>query len=61
MDIVDSTEVIGAIMLDAQIAAIRTKAVLDIGFAGDCIECGEPMPRLILGVCCPCRDKLGLP
>lgn len=60
-DIVDDTEVKSAILLDSQTAAIRQQiAFMPAGGKGDCVECGEPMPRLVLGVCCPCRDRLGL-
>lgn len=31
------------------------------GEPGECVKCGDDMPRLVKGVCCRCRDKLGLP
>ncbi len=31
------------------------------GTAGECDLCGESSPRLINGVCAPCRDKHKLP
>lgn len=31
------------------------------GIAGECDKCGEESPRLINGVCAPCRDKYKLP
>ena len=46
----------------ADIAEIRRKAAeMPKGVPGECDLCGEDMPRLINGVCCPCRDKLKLP
>ena len=34
--------------------------VLPQGMPGDCRVCEEFSPRLIKGVCAPCRDKYGL-
>lgn len=45
---------------NAAINAIRKNAAIDPGYSGECDMCGEMMPRLIKGVCCRCRDKLGL-
>lgn len=28
----------------------------DTGISGECENCGEEMPRLVRGVCAPCRD-----
>ena len=45
----------------ANIAEIRRKAAeIPKGVAGECDLCGEDMPRLINGVCAPCRDKFKL-
>ena len=44
----------------AEIDAIRLKAKLDPGYAGDCDMCGEWSGRLINGACAPCRDKYKL-
>ena len=46
----------------ANIAEIRRKAAeIPKGVAGECERCGEDMPRLINGVCAPCRDRHKLP
>lgn len=38
-------------------AAIRDAArPLAPGFPGDCERCGDPSPRLVGGICAPCRD-----
>ena len=44
------------------IAEIRRKAAeIPKGKPGECDLCGEDMPRLINGVCAPCRDRHKLP
>ena len=46
----------------ANIAEIRRKAnEIPKGVPGICDLCGEDMPRLINGVCAPCRDRHKLP
>ena len=46
----------------ADIAEIRRKAAeMPKGVPGECDLCGEDMPRLINGVCAPCRDRHKLP
>ena len=46
----------------ANIAEIRRKAAeMPKGVPGECERCGEDMPRLINGVCAPCRDRHKLP
>ncbi len=46
----------------ADIAEIRRKAnEIPKGIPGECERCGEDMPRLINGVCAPCRDRHKLP
>ena len=46
----------------ANIAEIRRKAAeIPKGKPGECERCGEDMPRLINGVCAPCRDRHKLP
>ena len=46
----------------AHIAEIRRKAAeIPKGKPGECDLCGEDMPRLINGVCAPCRDRHKLP
>ncbi len=49
---------IAAEILNATIAAslARVSPAMSAGVAGDCDECGEPMPRLIAGLCGFCRD-----
>jgi RNA polymerase-binding transcription factor DksA len=61
----DEADVTGermAIQEAADIAAIRRKAeAIEPGEPGECERCGEDMPRLINGVCAPCRDRHKLP
>ena len=46
----------------AKIAEIcRKAAAIPKGAQGECERCGEDMPRLINGVCAPCRDRHKLP
>ena len=46
----------------ANIAEICRKAAeIPKGVPGECERCGEDMPRLINGVCAPCRDRHKLP
>ena len=62
MDDADKSEEKNEVMLNAQTEAIRQRvAFIPAGGAGECVECGDPMPRLVLGVCCRCRDRLKLP
>jgi len=62
MDEIDFTDERTSKLLEADVALIRQRAVMiEPGKAGECDKCGEVMPRLIKGVCCRCRDKLGLP
>ena len=30
---------------------------IEQGHPGECIQCGEDMPRLVMRMCCRCRDK----
>ena len=39
----------------------RKAAAIPAGHPGECDFCGEDMPRLINGVCAPCRDRHKLP
>lgn len=47
----------------ARQAAIRNNSrPLEQGVAGECDKCGElSPPRLVRGVCAPCRDRYKLP
>jgi RNA polymerase-binding transcription factor DksA len=43
---------------DSAINEIRNKAdAIEQGVPGECIQCGEDMPRLVRRMCCRCRDK----
>lgn len=42
-------------------AARETAARIPKGEPGECGRCGEESPRLVNGVCAPCRDKYRLP
>lgn len=37
-------------------AVEAAKPILLRGEPGECSACGEFSPRLVRGVCCPCRD-----
>lgn len=37
-------------------AARAAAAAIPIGEPGECDCCGEEMPRLVAGLCAPCRD-----
>lgn len=49
--------------LSARDIALVQRAALNIpkGEPGECQRCGEDSPRLVNGVCAPCRDKWKLP
>ena len=40
--------------------AAAAVAAMPAGNPGECDLCGEESPRLVLGVCAPCRDRWGL-
>lgn len=49
-------------IIEADVAYIRQKATeMPKGVPDECERCGEDMPRLINGVCAPCRDRHKLP
>ena len=61
-DIADVTAEGMEVQEAANIAKIRRKAAeIPKGKPGECDLCGEDMPRLINGVCAPCRDRHKLP
>ena len=61
-DIADVTTEQMEVREAANIAEIRRKAAeIPKGVPGECDLCGEDMPRLINGVCAPCRDRHKLP
>lgn len=61
-DIADVTAEEMEVWEAANIAEIcRKAAAIPKGKPGECDLCGEDMPRLINGVCAPCRDKFKLP
>lgn len=49
------------IAIDAAVNQVRRNATMPVGEAGECVRCGEWMPRLVLQACAPCRDKFKLP
>ena len=62
VDIADVTGERMEVQEAAYIAEIRRKAnEIPKGVPGICDLCGEDMPRLINGVCAPCRDRHKLP
>ena len=61
-DLADITDEHAAPLLEADVAYIRYKAQsIEPGKPGECDLCGEDMPRLVNGVCAPCRDRHKLP
>lgn len=59
MDIADEAGNIIEIEQQRQEAAIRNAATtMPKGTPGECYECGDYNPRLVEGVCSPCRDVL---
>ena len=61
-DEADKTDERTLVEVSAEVAQIQRKAQeIKPGNPGECVKCGEDMPRLINGVCCPCRDRFKLP
>jgi len=61
-DIIDQTDEREAVLEHARQLGMAAKvAAIPAGEPGECEKCGEDMPRLVRGVCCPCRDKFKLP
>ena len=54
-DIVDEASKIEAAHLARALLAAR--APVAEGEPGECDECGEESPRLVVGRCAPCRDR----
>jgi hypothetical protein len=45
-------------IIDSIINEARNKAAaIEPGAPGECVQCGEDMPRLVRRMCCRCRDK----
>ena len=58
MDDADKADgLIAAREKEALAAAQRAVADMPQGVPGECELCGEEWPRLVRGVCAPCRDK----
>lgn len=58
-DLADITDERYAPIIEADVAHIRQLAEeMEEGQPGECVKCGEDMPRLVNGVCCPCRDLI---
>ena len=61
-DIADVTDQRTEIQFSADVAEILRKAqAMPKGEPGECVKSGEDMPRLVNGVCCPCRNRFKLP
>jgi hypothetical protein len=61
-DVIDQANDRAAALVDAQEAEIRYQAAhIPVGEPGICSRCDESSPRLVRGVCAPCRDKFKLP
>ena len=39
--------------------AARAPYTMPVGIPGECNHCGCETPRLVRGMCAPCRDELG--
>jgi RNA polymerase-binding transcription factor DksA len=61
-DVADTSDEHYAPKFEADVAFIQQAAAnIPKGEPGICDLCGEDMPRLVRGVCAPCRDKHKLP
>jgi hypothetical protein len=54
-DEADRAEELTALFLKASIHAATCNPVVP-GEPGECERCGDDMPRLVGGLCAPCRD-----
>jgi hypothetical protein len=61
MDEIDRASEQEEVLTTHAVRAVRARATLPAGQAGDCDLCGEWSARLVGGVCAPCRDKYRLP
>lgn len=52
-----SDERIEMSLADAVRDVRKKAAAFIVGNPGECDKCGENMPRLVDGICCPCRDR----
>jgi hypothetical protein len=53
-DPVDMANDVAQAALDRSIRSAR--APIAIGVPGECEECGDDSPRLVMGRCAPCRE-----
>jgi len=61
-DVVDMANDKAAALVDARESEIRYQAQhMQAGAPGICSRCDESSPRLVRGVCAPCRDRYKLP
>lgn len=58
-DAADRAQTQNEIWLDAAIRAARV--AVPVGVPGRCATCGDEMPRLINGLCAPCREPARVP
>lgn len=59
MDVADEAGYIIDMLQQQREAEIRRQAAaIPVGAPGDCAECGGESPRLVHGICAPCRDLL---
>lgn len=59
MDIADATQRSLEVLDKHAEQNIRAQAaMIPVGEPGECVECGSFNPRLVTGVCSPCRDFL---
>lgn len=53
-DFGDEAQAVQELHLRNSLANARAK--VPVGLPGECERCGEDMPRLVHGLCAPCRD-----
>ena len=53
-DVADMANDVAQAALERSIRAAR--APMPIGVPGECTECGDYSPRLVIGRCAPCRE-----
>lgn len=61
-DEIDAAQIREQEVTERALATARAMvAKIQKGEPGECSRCGEESPRLVGGVCAPCRDKYKLP
>ena len=56
-DAIDDANAMAALHLDQSLAAsLAAAAAIPAGVPGECSDCGGDSPRLVNGLCAPCRE-----